>query len=93
LENTKIAIYPDTHFKRAELVINMGVRVTLVSGLPSQHLSYLLSISSRVIDEVLDGLKSHDWVVYTKHCLNHTASIIDYLARYTHRSAITNARI
>jgi hypothetical protein len=45
------------------------------------------------IDEVLDELMSHDRVVYTKHCLNHTASVIDYLARYTHRIAITNARI
>jgi hypothetical protein len=42
---------------------------------------------------VLDELMSHDRVVYTKHCLNHTASVIDYLARYTHRIAITNARI
>jgi hypothetical protein len=45
------------------------------------------------VDKVLDELMSHDWVVYTKHCLNHTASVIDYLARYTHRIAITNARI
>jgi hypothetical protein len=39
------------------------------------------------IDEVLDELMSLDWVVYTKHCLNYTASVIDYLARYTHRVA------
>jgi hypothetical protein len=45
------------------------------------------------IDEVHDELMSHDWVVYTKHCLNHTASVIDYLARYTQRIAINNARI
>jgi hypothetical protein len=34
-----------------------------------------------------------DWVVYSKHCLNHTDSIIGYLARYTHRIAISNQRI
>jgi hypothetical protein len=45
------------------------------------------------IDERLDGLMAHDWVVYAKPCLNRTDSVIDYLARYTHRIAITNGRI
>jgi hypothetical protein len=45
------------------------------------------------IDEVLDKLMAQEWVVYTKHCLNRTETVIDYLARYTHRIAITNARI
>jgi hypothetical protein len=45
------------------------------------------------IDKMLDELMLLDWVVYAKHCLNHTDSVIDYLARYTHRTAITNARI
>jgi len=34
-----------------------------------------------------------DWVVYSKHCLNRTDSIIGYLARYTHRIAISNQRL
>src|SRR5210317_1921846 len=34
-----------------------------------------------------------DWVVYSKHCLNRTDSIIGYLARYTHRIAISIQRI
>lgn len=42
---------------------------------------------------VLDGLMEQDWVVYTKACLHHTATVVDYLARYTHRIAITNARL
>ena len=45
------------------------------------------------ISRVLDDLMEQAWVVYSKHCLNHTDSVIDYLARYTHRIAITNARI
>jgi hypothetical protein len=44
------------------------------------------------IDEMLDELMAQDWVVYAKRYLNHTDSVIDYLARYTHRIAITNAR-
>jgi len=45
------------------------------------------------IDEMLDALMQKDWVVYSRHCLNHTNSIIGYLARYTHRIAISNQRI
>jgi len=45
------------------------------------------------IERVLDALMGQQWVVYTKHCLNHTESVVDYLARYSHRIAITNARI
>ncbi len=45
------------------------------------------------VDAVLDTLMSTQWVVYTKHCLHHSAAVVDYLARYTHRIAITNARL
>jgi hypothetical protein len=45
------------------------------------------------IDAVLDTLMGEAWVVYTKDCLNHTGTVVDYLARYTHRIAITNGRI
>jgi hypothetical protein len=45
------------------------------------------------IDIVLNQLMQKDWVVYSKHCLNRTDSIIGYLARYTHRIAISNQRI
>jgi hypothetical protein len=41
----------------------------------------------------LDALMRTEWVVYTKHCLSHTESVEEYLGRYTHRIAITNARI
>jgi hypothetical protein len=45
------------------------------------------------LDTVLDTLMASDWVVYTKDCLDHTGTVVEYLARYTHRIAITNARI
>jgi len=45
------------------------------------------------VDKMLNTLMQKDWVVYSKHCLNRTDSIIGYLARYTHRIAITNQRI
>lgn len=45
------------------------------------------------VDNVLNQLMQKDWGVYSKHCLNRTDSIIGYLARYTHRIAISNQRI
>jgi hypothetical protein len=45
------------------------------------------------IDGVLDGLMQQEWVVYTRHCLSQAESVVDYLARYTHRIAISNGRL
>ncbi len=45
------------------------------------------------IDAVLDVLMGKTWTVYTKPCLNHANTVVTYLARYTHRIAITNARV
>lgn len=43
------------------------------------------------VDTLLDTLMACEWVVYTKDCLEHTGTVVEYLARYTHRIAITNA--
>ncbi len=45
------------------------------------------------VDALLDTRMAGGWVVYTKHCLEPTGTVFEYLARYTHRIAITNARI
>ena len=39
------------------------------------------------IDGVFNGLMQHEWVVYTRHCLNQAPNVVDYLARYTHQIA------
>lgn len=38
-------------------------------------------------------LREHDWVVYAKPPAGGPAQVLDYLARYTHRVAISNERI
>ncbi len=38
------------------------------------------------------ALRRHDWVVYAKTPLAGPAAVLDYLARYTHRTAIGNER-
>jgi hypothetical protein len=42
---------------------------------------------------LLARLRAHDWVVYAKAPLGGPAAVLDYLARYTHRVAISNERI
>ena len=39
------------------------------------------------------ALYRHDWVVYAKTPLGGPAQVLDYLSRYTHRTAISNQRI
>jgi len=39
------------------------------------------------------ALLRHDWVVYAKTPLGGPAAVLDYLARYTHRTAIGNERL
>lgn len=70
-------------------------RGNLVSALRSQVNEGKLSriTNTGEVDRVLNQLMQKDWVVYSKHCLNRMESIIAYLARYTHRIAISNQRI
>ena len=41
----------------------------------------------------MQALRRHDWVVYAKTPLAGPAAVLDYLARYTHRTAIGNDRL
>lgn len=45
------------------------------------------------LQRVLDALMAKDWVVFSKRCITHTESVIDYLGRYTHRIAISDRRL
>ncbi|NIA02596.1 MAG: IS91 family transposase [Planctomycetia bacterium] len=45
------------------------------------------------VDQVLNQLMQKDWVVYSKPCINHTETIVNYLARYSHRIAISDQRL
>jgi hypothetical protein len=44
-------------------------------------------------EQRLQALRRHDWVVYAKTPLAGPAAVLDYLARYTHRTAIGNERL
>ena len=45
------------------------------------------------MDTLLDRLMGIDWVVYTKPWIRNAETVVDYLSRYTHRTAISDARI
>ncbi|MEE4379448.1 MAG: IS91 family transposase, partial [Candidatus Competibacteraceae bacterium] len=70
-------------------------RGRLVSQLRQSHTAGELS---RITDpgeptRTLDRLMQHDWVVYSRPGLRRPEQVLDYLARYTHRTAISNARL
>ena len=45
------------------------------------------------VDRTLDALMATEWVVYAKSCPGHTEAVLSYLARYTHRIALSDARL
>ena len=45
------------------------------------------------IDARLDELRSTDWVVYTKAYLSHPDTVVDYLGRYSRKTALNDRRI
>ena len=45
------------------------------------------------VDKMFNSLMAKEWVVYSKPCDNQAAHVVEYLARYTHKIAISNSRI
>jgi hypothetical protein len=66
---------------------------------------YLEALEGAFDGDLLDGVEREDfhrllrkarrrkWVVYAKGCLAGPDAVLDYLARYTHRVALTNDRL
>lgn len=55
--------------------------------------NYNLLEDISTFNEVIDSCYRKDWVVYSKKPFDNPDSVIKYLSRYTHRIAISNARI
>jgi len=45
------------------------------------------------VDPLLDDLMHVEWTVYSKPCLGHTETVVDYLGRYTHRIGLSDQRL
>lgn len=52
-----------------------------------------LAGDARALRQREAALRAHDWVVYAKTPLAGPAAVLDYLSRYTHRTAIGNERL
>ena len=50
-------------------------------------------LDARAWRALCQRLHAHDWVVYAKQPLGGPEPVLDYLARYTHRVAVSNERI
>jgi len=48
---------------------------------------------SRLFENYIDNLVSRKWVIYMKSQFKSCTNIVEYMARYTHKSAIANSRI
>ena len=46
-----------------------------------------------MFENYIDNLVSRKWVIYMKSQFKSSAKIVEYMARYTHKSAIANSRI
>ena len=58
-----------------------------------KHFDYNRLEDISTFNEVIDSCYRKDWLVYTKRPFDNPDSVISYLGRYTHRIAISNARI
>ena len=77
-----------------ERALSRHFRGKLVSKLRKAYQQGELErISRSEVNRVLDRLMELNCVVYTKPWLRHAETVVAYLARYTHRTAISDARI
>ena len=80
-------------------VLKMRFRSLFLKGLKELYRTEKLYldgtpfINSIMFQKLIDTLFKKEWVVYLKESFQNKDSVIEYLARYTHRIAISNHRI
>ena len=47
----------------------------------------------KAVESFIDGCKQQDWVVYAKSSFKNPEAVLDYLSRYTRKTAIGNERL
>jgi len=75
--------------------LSRHVRGNMVSELRKAVESGVLPrlTDSRATDRTLDSLMATPWVVFARSTCSHSETVLAYLARYTHRIAISNQRL
>jgi predicted RNA-binding Zn-ribbon protein involved in translation (DUF1610 family) len=51
------------------------------------------AIKDSQCNSLLNQIMQQDWVVYSKPCIQSTKTVVQYLARYSHRVALNDSRI
>jgi len=81
-------------FLYPQRVLGKLLRGKMVSALRRDYAAGKLHrIEPGQVDDVLDQLMRLDWVIHTRPHLRQADTILRYLARYTHRTAISLSRI
>ncbi len=81
-------------FLYPQRVLAKLLRGKMVSALRQDYeAGKLHRIVPEQIDAILDQLMQTDWVIHTKPHLRQADTVLRYLARYTHRTAISLSRI
>jgi len=89
---------PNNYFVPVE-VLKRRFRSLFLQGLKKLHRGEMLNLQgteytdSEKFQAMIDSLFAAGWVVYLKESFQGRESVIEYLARYTHRIAISNHRI
>jgi hypothetical protein len=76
-------------------VLSRVFRGKFIDGLRRAHAAGKLigTDDGRAFGQLLDTSVKHDWVVYAKPPFGGPAQVLKYLARYTHRIAVSNRRL
>lgn len=89
---------PNNYFVPVQ-VLKMRFRSLFLQGLKKLHREETLYLQGTSLtdpgkfQDMIDSLFSAEWVVYLKESFQGKEGVIEYLARYTHRIAISNHRI
>jgi hypothetical protein len=70
-----------------------GLKQAFARGQLQFHGSLAELAAPQVFKHLLDQVVRHDWVVYAKRPFGGPAAVLKYLARYTHRVALSNRRL
>ncbi len=73
-------------------------RGKLIQGIKKAYYSNSLQLDKRFDDtrffeNFIDNIVNRKWVIYMKSQFKSSAKIVEYMSRYTHRTAISNNRI
>ncbi len=90
----KTAVRNSRHFLFPVKAMAKVFRAKFIGGLQKLSQRHQLAVAGALwLQQLLKTLFKKDWIVYAKKPFGGPAQVINYLGRYTHRTAITNQRI